>query len=44
MDGGIESVALDAVGFQFVRDVMPGEAVFITEEGQLHTDSVPKTQ
>jgi len=32
-----ESVALDAVGFQFVRDVMPGEAVFITEEGQLHT-------
>ena len=32
-----ESVALDAVGFQFIRDVAPGEAVFITEAGELHT-------
>ena len=32
-----ESVALDAVGFQFIRDVSPGEAVYITENGELHT-------
>ncbi|MBO1256338.1 amidophosphoribosyltransferase [Alteromonas sp. 5E99-2] len=32
-----ESVALDAVGFQFIRDVAPGEAVFVTEQGELHT-------
>ena len=32
-----ESVALDAVGFKFVRDVEPGEAVYITEQGQLFT-------
>lgn len=32
-----ESVALDAVEFQFIRDVAPGEAVFITESGELHT-------
>lgn len=32
-----ESVALDAVGFTFIRDVAPGEAVFITEHGELHT-------
>jgi amidophosphoribosyltransferase len=32
-----ESVALDAVGFDFMRDVAPGEAVYITFDGQLHT-------
>ncbi|MBU2979738.1 amidophosphoribosyltransferase [Alteromonas sp. C1M14] len=32
-----ESVALDAVGFTFIRDVAPGEAVYITEQGELHT-------
>ena len=32
-----ESVALDAVGFTFIRDVAPGEAVFITDNGELHT-------
>lgn len=32
-----ESVAIDAVGFKFIRDVAPGEAVFITESGQLYT-------
>ena len=32
-----ESVALDAVGFTFIRDVAPGEVVFVTESGELHT-------
>lgn len=32
-----ESVALDAVDFTFIRDVAPGEAVYITQEGQLFT-------
>ncbi|UXI00504.1 amidophosphoribosyltransferase [Photobacterium sp. TY1-4] len=33
-----ESVALDAVGFDFVRDVAPGEAVYITFDGELFTE------
>lgn len=32
-----ESVALDTLGFDFLRDVAPGEAIYITEEGQLFT-------
>ncbi|XOV81316.1 MAG: amidophosphoribosyltransferase [Aestuariibacter sp.] len=32
-----ESVALDAAEFEFIRDVAPGEAVYITEQGQLYT-------
>ncbi len=32
-----ESVALDVLGFELLRDIEPGEAVFIEESGQLHT-------
>lgn len=32
-----ESVALDALGYDLIRDVAPGEAVFISLDGQLHT-------
>ena len=32
-----ESVALDALGFTLIADVLPGQAVYIDEKGQLHT-------
>jgi amidophosphoribosyltransferase len=32
-----ESVALDAVGFEVERDVLPGEAIFIDKRGYLHS-------
>ena len=32
-----ESVALDLVGFELVRDVEPGEAVYIEANGELHS-------
>lgn len=32
-----ESVALDALGFTLIRDLAPGEAIYITEEGEMYT-------
>jgi amidophosphoribosyltransferase len=31
-----ESVALDVVGYELMRDVEPGEAIYIEESGELH--------
>ncbi|MDN7124703.1 amidophosphoribosyltransferase [Pseudidiomarina sp. 1APP75-32.1] len=32
-----ESVAIDGTGFKYVRDVEPGEAIYITEDGELYS-------
>jgi amidophosphoribosyltransferase len=32
-----ESVAINALGFEVIRDIAPGEAVFISAAGELHT-------
>ncbi len=37
-----ESVALDVLGFRLIRDVAPGEAIYITTDGVLHTRQCAK--
>jgi amidophosphoribosyltransferase len=32
-----ESVAIDVLGFELIRDIAPGEVVFISKEGELRT-------
>jgi amidophosphoribosyltransferase len=36
-----ESVALDVLGFELMRDVEPGESIFISLDGELHTHVSP---
>ena len=37
-----ESVALGALGFELVRDIAPGEAIYIENNGQLYTEQCAK--
>ena len=37
-----ESVAIDALGYELIRDIEPGEAIFISAEGDLSTSQCAK--
>ena len=38
-----ESVAIDVLGYELIRDIEPGEAVFISDEGELFTSQCAKS-
>ena len=33
-----ESVAIDSIGYEVIRDVAPGECIFIDSKNELHTN------
>jgi len=37
-----ESVAIDALGYEFLRDIEPGEAIFITPQAELYSKQCAK--
>ena len=39
-----ESVALDVLGFRLMRDLKPGESIFISLDGELHSHISPDSQ
>ncbi len=39
-----ESVALDVLGFTLMRDLKPGESVFVSLDGELHTHVSPQAR
>ncbi len=39
-----ETVALDALGFKLIRNVVPGEAIFVNEQRQVFSKQIEKTK
>jgi len=39
-----ESVTLEGTGYKFVRDIAPGEAIFVDLQGRLHAEQCAATQ